>query len=223
MGIWNRFVNAVCWWLTRTFPGRYRIIGDNGTPYLGRFYVKKTGRLPGLYLHHFYRSDQDRELHNHPWVSSSSVVLTGGYYEERWESKTPINKPGFVEDYKREAVRMIDRSAPGFNRIFNTTFHRVVLKDLKNGAWTLFIPGPEAQDWGFLDRTTGKYTPHADFLGKMFLDIPPVEEERMFQGVRTGRLRSDQPNLSATEVRHRLDHEELQRQLIRGRDATAKR
>lgn len=245
MGSLSKLINAVCWWIVRTFPGRYRIIGDNGNPYLGRFYIKHTGVLPGLYLHHFYRSDSDRELHNHPWKFSRSIVLVGGYYEERYESATPISEPGYIT-YHPKDVRMFNRQAPGYNKISNTTFHRVVLKDLKNGAWTLFIPGPEVKDWGFLDRTTGKYTPHATLLGEKFWDVSPSREasqqtsirpaaDRDYlellqtmeekgipvtkttwnEGVRTGRLDSSKPNYSMPPRADR-SHKELQYWLKKG-------
>lgn len=160
----SRLISAICWWVVRTFPGRYRIIGDNGTPYLGRFYVKHNGFFPGIYLHHFYRSDHDRELHNHPWKWSVSLVLTGGYTEERYEA---------TGEFGPDRIQTLNRPSPGINIIRSTTFHRVVLKDKERGAWTLFIPGPESKDWGFLDRETGKYTSHATFLGSTFVDVAP--------------------------------------------------
>ena len=35
------------------------------------------------YLHRFVNSDPDRGLHDHPWNRAVSLVLTGGYDEQR--------------------------------------------------------------------------------------------------------------------------------------------
>ncbi len=45
------------------------ITNDGGSPYLHRFYLLRIVRhiVPGVFVHFFYRSDGDRELHNHPW------------------------------------------------------------------------------------------------------------------------------------------------------------
>lgn len=133
------------------------IRSDSGDPYLLRVYLtqRKHGvdesdeqprRLPAVYLHYFFRGDEDRELHNHPWLRALSWILTGGYTEERLEPD------GFVAEY---------RHRPGtFNVLKRNTFHRVHL--LQGGCWTLFIAGervsePRGKDWGFLDAQTGRF------------------------------------------------------------------
>lgn len=126
----------------------------DGKPYLHRFYVKHNGRFPGVYLHHFHQSDPDRDLHNHPWRWSFSLILAGGYYEER-----------LVENGEHRLTKItLDRKAPGINYITGDTFHRVVLKDVKNGAWTIFCSGPEVKDWGFMTYA-GTFIPHMKYLG----------------------------------------------------------
>lgn len=151
----TKFLNRLCWWLFVKFPSRVRIIRTDGDPYLIRFYIKYNRLLPGIYLHKFLRSDKDRELHNHPWKWSFSLLLTEGYLEERWNG---------------ERVEKLERKAGTINIIRANDFHRVELLDV--GPWTLFISGPETQDWGFMNPETGVYIPHMEYLGltEPFLD-----------------------------------------------------
>ena len=146
-------------WLITTFPGRAKLIEVDGKPYLHRFYIKHNGRLPGIYLHHFHQSDPDRDLHNHPWRWSFSFIMTGGYFEERLAVVPDTHEAAGIA-YKET----YDRKAPCINYITGDTFHRVVLKDLKNGAWTIFCSGPEVKDWGFMTYA-GKFIPHVQYLG----------------------------------------------------------
>lgn len=68
---------------------RRDIYGRDGDVYMQRYRV--FGWMPGnsgspgpnLYLHRFLRPDEDGELHNHPWRWAVSVMLAGGYAEER--------------------------------------------------------------------------------------------------------------------------------------------
>jgi len=173
MNLWSRIVSAVCWWLVSKFPGRYRVIGVDGVPYLGRLYIiTPSKRFPGVFLHHFYRSDHDRDLHNHPWDWSFSLVLTGGYYEERVEQKGLSIGNGSIFIH-HEGIKVREVKAPGINRLTGGSFHRVILKDLKNGAWTIFVPGKVTKGWGFMDRDTGKWIPHEQYVGQEFIDQPP--------------------------------------------------
>lgn len=144
-----KLTDKFCWWLVHTFPNRVKMIEVEGNPYLLRFYIKHNNRLPGIYLHRFFRGDDDRDLHNHPWRWSLSFILTGGYNEER---------------YVGDEIVTIKKGAPGINYINGDVFHRVELLD-KSGAWTLFISGPEDKHWGFRDRDTGAFIPHEAYVG----------------------------------------------------------
>ncbi len=126
-------------------PFRYRVIEypATGGPYLLRLYVFKKWRerLPGLFLHYFYRSDADRDLHNHPWDWAVSLILRGGYYEHTgWD---------------------IDEYPPGStNMLLSNSFHRVELLDERAGCWSLFVAGPrEKRLWGFSNEETGEFVP----------------------------------------------------------------
>jgi hypothetical protein len=117
-----------------------------------RSIAQKRPKL-GLYLHNFHRSDDDGELHNHPFKWSVSFVLVGGYSEER----------RLFDPATGESTVIRRRVRPwSLNWIFASTFHRV---DLVAGeAWSLFLVGPLVQDWGFWCRTSDVYTPHREFL-----------------------------------------------------------
>lgn len=142
-------VDKFCWWLVKSFPGRHRVIVTDGEEYLLRFYIKHNGVLPGIYLHKFFRGDMDRNLHNHPWRWSFSLILTGGYDEERLKGNTVVTR----------------RMNPGrFNLLTGKTFHRISLVDEGYGAWTLFCSGEKVKDWGFLVEETGEVIPQAEYL-----------------------------------------------------------
>lgn len=112
------------------------VIGGEDDPYLRRWWVIPRNRFFNVYVHHFLRSDDDRALHDHPWINLS-VLLEGRYIE---------HLPEGVARY-REAGDMVLR--------LPSAAHRVELCD---GAltsrpmpvWTLFITGPRVRQWGFL-------------------------------------------------------------------------
>lgn len=178
--MWTKLVNYLCTLLVSTFPGRTKLIEVEGKPYLLRFYIKHNGLLPGIYLHHFYQSDPDRDLHNHPWLWAFSIILTGGYYEERVVAPIIWSMP----ELNQFEPSTFERKAPGFNFIGRGVFHRVVLKDLKQGAWTIFVSGREVRDWGFLTRYTQRFVPHMEYLGleQPFVNKSPSKLAKLPQG-----------------------------------------
>lgn len=129
---------------------RHYVFGDDGV--LGHWPEGTKARLAWLpfvvYLHEFKQPDEDRDLHNHPWSTSYSLLLVGGYDEER-----------FVGD--GVGVRKL---GPGrVNVIRRDDYHRVVRL---HGAstWTLFVTGKYVGTWGFRDRETRKYTVWSRYL-----------------------------------------------------------
>jgi len=143
-------VDKICEGLSRYLEKRV-ITRRDGKPYLERYYIFHSDRfkkIPGIYLHKFLSSDEDEELHNHPWGSSVSFILTGGYIEERRNDKRRV---------------VIKDVLPGsINYINHDDFHRVDL--IKNYAWTLFMSGNREQDWGFWNRDTDVYTPWQEHI-----------------------------------------------------------
>lgn len=134
-------VEDVLWKLVRRLKHRCRIIeDDDGSPYLLRCYLTPMTEQrwwPGVFLHYFYRGDHDREVHNHPWDVSMSLILTGGYIEERFDAETR----GIVERVIKPLM---------LNVIRGDDFHRVQMR--KGGCFSLFIAGRKIQRWGFLRR-----------------------------------------------------------------------
>lgn len=135
--------------------GRKRIILDRVSeePYLERYYVFLKDRkwFPfNIFLHKFLKSDPD-DVHDHPWPYAT-LILKGGYWE--WI-------PLFDEQGKKFNEIAHWRS-PGHFRISKaTSYHRIEL-DPDVTCWTLFMPGPQRKEWGFLVRN--KWIPNEQYL-----------------------------------------------------------
>jgi len=124
---------------------RKRIVMDRveDQPYLERYYVflKDRKRFPfNVFLHHFLRSDPD-DVHDHPW-GYFTIILKGGYWE--W---TPI----FNAQGKQISETCAWRKPGHFRFSPAHSFHRIEL-DPEVDCWTLFCPGPQKRDWGFMVR-----------------------------------------------------------------------
>lgn len=126
-----------------------RIIAEEGSPYLERYYLF-TILGWRFYLHQFVGSDPDRGLHDHPWSRAYSIILAGWYWEH---------------------TRSGPRRVRWFNSLTGDTFHRVVLpharyehlipENLRKFAracgapvvpcWTLFFHrAGDVKRWGFM-------------------------------------------------------------------------
>lgn len=128
-------------WLERN--DRKRIIMDRveNEPYLERYYMflKDRKRFPfNVFLHKFLKGDPD-DVHDHPWPYAT-LILKGGYYEWIPQFNTDGTTSCEIRKWR----------GPGHFRICNSTsYHRIELKEGVT-AWTLFMPGPQRQEWGFL-------------------------------------------------------------------------
>jgi hypothetical protein len=125
---------------------RKRVIPDRdfGDPYLTRYYLflKERRRFPfNIFLHQFHKSDEDM-LHDHPW-SFVSIIVKGGYWEHTTEGR-------------------FWRGAGSIRRAGAASLHRVELAPGVD-TWTIFIPGPQVQDWGFVDHD-GHWTQHEAYF-----------------------------------------------------------
>lgn len=105
------------------------VIGPADDPYLLRWWIIPRNRWFNIYLHKFMRSDDDRALHDHPWINMS-VLMRGSYIEHSINGSAVMRRPW------RPVMR------------FPTTAHRVELLDGKP-VWTLFLTGPKVRVWGF--------------------------------------------------------------------------
>ena len=121
---------------------RKRVIMDRqcNDPLLTRYYLFLKDRtwFPfNLFLHKFHKGDPG-DVHDHPWPYAT-LILAGGYYEY-----TPNFEHGKMISETKHWRR------PGHFRICSAdSYHRI---ELKPGVtpWTLFMPGPQRQEWGFL-------------------------------------------------------------------------
>lgn len=137
--------------------GRKRIVMDriNNEPYLERYYLflKDRKHFPfNIFLHKFLKSDPD-DVHDHPWPYAT-LILKGGY----WEWSPQFNSKG-------EKVGEIARwCGPGSFRMAGaTSYHRIEL-DPTVECWTLFMPGPQLREWGFLRK--GQWIQHEQYLAE---------------------------------------------------------
>jgi len=138
--------------------GRHRIIMDrqNNEPLLERYYVFLKDRtwFPfNIFVHKFCKSDPD-DVHDHPWPYFT-LILRGGYYE--WI-------PQFDRDGKKFGEIAHWRQPGHFRFCSASSYHRIEL-DPAVEAWTLFVPGPQKREWGFLVKD--KWIHNDEYLGKM--------------------------------------------------------
>jgi hypothetical protein len=115
------------------------VIGGNDNPYLRRWYVLPRNRFGGCYLHQFVRSDDDRALHDHPYLFNFSRLLEGEYVEHT------IGNGGI---HTRS-----HRNAGDFKFRWGAAPHRVEL--ISGPCWTLFGTGPRVRNWGFYCEQRG--------------------------------------------------------------------
>ena len=124
--------------------GRKRVILDreNNLPYLNRYYLflKDRKTFPfNVFLHQFLRGDPD-DLHDHPWPYAT-LILKGGYWE--W---IPVYDE-LCENIAGE--KRVWRGPGHFRTCKAESYHRIELEPGVD-CWTLFMPGPQEREWGFL-------------------------------------------------------------------------
>lgn len=140
-------------------------IGAPGKPYLLRKYLlpkRFSGAWwPGVFLHKFYRSDEDRFPHRHPWRWAVSLILMGGYTELRY-------KPDDGRILRIELSKHVRRPW-SLNVIRHDTFHKAILLKPERGCWTLFIAfghkkAEPGEEWGFLDLDHNRFVGWKEYL-----------------------------------------------------------
>ncbi len=115
-------------------------IGGKKNPYLLRWFIIPRNPLFNIYLHKFLRDDDDRALHDHPWISLS-YLLRGKLKEHVFLRKNSLS----TYCIRRERGEWVFRRP--------THAHRIQLYRDASGrplpAWTIFITGPRVRKWGF--------------------------------------------------------------------------
>ncbi len=120
------------WYLT-PWRGWWRDVPESARSRWQRFVLGGARLLPNVYLHQFRRSDDDRALHDHPWLFNASVLLDGRYIEHTIDAGGIHRR----RELRAGALRLRWGRAP----------HRVELID--GPCWTLFVMGPVVRQWGF--------------------------------------------------------------------------
>ena len=109
------------------------VIGGAERPYLLRWWLIPRNPVFNIYVHKFLRSDDDRALHDHPWMNCS--ILLRGFYMEHTPDIAVVRRVGDI--VFRRSGRMS---------------HRIELfgePGNEEPCWTLFITGPRYREWGF--------------------------------------------------------------------------
>ena len=117
------------------------VIGDPARPYLLRWHLITRNPLLNVYLHNMLRDDDDRAMHDHPWVSVSLTLK--GQYIEHIQGKFPRY---------RKCGDIVFRRAKHTHRIALHPIypHAPYIREIPRiPAWTLFITGPKIRGWGF--------------------------------------------------------------------------
>lgn len=120
-------------WYITPWRGWYRHVPEAERSRFQRFAVWLGRVLPNLYLHQFRRSDDDRALHDHPWLFNASLIVRGAYTEHTIDA-------GGVH-------RRVVLSAGDWRFRWGAAPHRVELHD--GPCWTLFLTSPVVREWGF--------------------------------------------------------------------------
>lgn len=131
----------------------------NGAPYLERWFVYILGCT--LRLHKFYRGDDERALHDHPWPFWT-FPLTG--YWERVYRFTWYSDEEFEETHYVKPWRLHYRPSKYRHMVLGTR-----AKADKRGVkfwtpepfWTIVVTGRKDRSWGFYPD--GKYVYYRDF------------------------------------------------------------
>jgi hypothetical protein len=154
--------NPIEWLLCKLLP--YHDISRKGADgiYLRRWFIwppnKDMKKLePRLYLHKFYRGDEDMHMHDHPWPFTS-LILTRGYWEETELSSLSQLYTEVDGVFTRHKIVDIEETGEFRRRLFYPRFsllhrkaehrHRVVLEGTKP-VWTIVRTGSKERSWGF--------------------------------------------------------------------------
>jgi len=136
--------------ISRLFPRREVINGcTNPAPLLSRWKLLCTPYF-NVFLHCFHRSDEDREMHSHPWFFIS-IILWRGYVEARARPDLRRQLRAGNKTLCFNAPETIERKRffPGAI-LFRPAWwaHRVELVDGRP-SWSLVITSRKACKWGF--------------------------------------------------------------------------
>ncbi len=126
----------------------FDITGNDSTIYMRRYFLLKKKWLPfGIYIHEFFRSDNDT-YHDHPWWFISYLV-DGVYFEHRY-----FPSSGRENGKVRYPGSFIFRQSTHAHRI--SLFNNDPIKPL-----SLVVKGRKKRKWGYYVKDI--WQPHAEF------------------------------------------------------------
>lgn len=102
-------------------------VGTEAHLYLRRYFIYRSKNFR-IFLHNIRLSDQDRDLHDHPW-DFKTTLLSGAYNEKLPNGLDRVVGKGYTLDNKAE--------------------HTHALRLLCGPMWTLVRAGPARRVWGF--------------------------------------------------------------------------
>jgi hypothetical protein len=115
--------------------------------YMLRWYLRLDATLPSgeashryLRLHCILRSDNDRDLHDHPF-DFTSLILKGSYREHYYDPALGSD-PSDPANHRTRVYRPGDRNTCQADKA-----HRIEVLD--GPVWTLVWSGPRVRKWGF--------------------------------------------------------------------------
>jgi hypothetical protein len=145
----NKHIKA---WATNYMQNRKPdvIIGAADDPYLLRWWIIPRNKFFNLYLHRVLRSDDDRALHDHPWINLSYIVegqynehtiQAGGIHHRtlRKEGSFKFRLPRMA--HRLELLEEVEEVYAGHGNVLEIV-HRMP-------CTTLFFTGPNVRIWGF--------------------------------------------------------------------------
>jgi len=118
------------------------IANEESDPYMVRYKVFRTPWFK-VFLHHILRSDEDPQLHDHPW-HFLSFILWSGYYEILPHGGRLVRAGAMIRHRAEDAHRLI----------------------LEKPAWTLVIVTGKKRVWGF--HTRDGWMSYADFFDRKY-------------------------------------------------------
>jgi hypothetical protein len=125
---------------------REMIPNPDGSPYINRFRILMTPWF-SMYLHHIYTADLDRDLHDHPF-NFTSTILRGGYIESVARTDAP----------KLSAMMAWPRWST--HRMTQEMCHRI--EAVAPRTLTLILVGRRRSSWGFY--TDQGYVEHDEYF-----------------------------------------------------------
>jgi hypothetical protein len=155
----NRPVYLKRWFLVKNLAQE----GGTHMPSVVNLTIGREGNGRQMFLHKFFRSDNDRELHDHPW-DFTSIILWRGYREETEDASCAVCRR--LAEIGKEGLHhtVVKRKWPGaiLHRKAEHR-HRVQLIDDKP-SWSLFFTTFKKRSWGFW--RDGNFIPWRHFISK---------------------------------------------------------